>query len=99
MIELQFTPSYVDYDVWMNDCVSHDEYVSTWVDNTIYELNDTNGFYESLQNYGNKLKVVGPPTHHLRGYFKQVKETELMMTWEENTYVKIITIDYGQKFV
>ena len=59
--------------------------MDTLVDDNIYALKDTNGFYNILYNCGYKLKVVVYPTYHLGGDVWQVHETKSILTWVAKT--------------
>jgi len=98
MIDMGYKRSKADADVWMKDCGDHYEYVCVYVDDLIYAGKDPKKFYDILQCIGYKLKGVGPPSYHLGGDFKRVKEPEEMLIWGAHTYVKRMMANYEKMF-
>jgi Reverse transcriptase (RNA-dependent DNA polymerase) len=98
MRQLGYIPSRADSDVWMKDCVSHWEYVCTYVDDVIYGGKDPGAYFQGLRDMGYKLKGVGEPKYHLGGDFIRVSEPEDVLTWGSHTYVKGMMANYGQMF-
>jgi Reverse transcriptase (RNA-dependent DNA polymerase) len=63
---LGFVPSQADPDVWMKDCGTHYEYICVYVDDLGIAMQKPSDLTDALiQQYGFKLKGVGPMKYHL----------------------------------
>jgi hypothetical protein len=70
MQHLGFIPCKEDPDVWMHDCITHNEYVLVYVDDIMSIGKEQQQFFDSLINkHGFKLKGVGTPKYHIGGDF------------------------------
>ena len=67
-----FTPSRADSDLWIKDCGSHYEYISTWVDDILIASKDASAVLDELIQLSYKLKGVGEPEYYLGGNFGRI---------------------------
>ena len=64
--DMGFFPSKADDDVWMKDCDDHYEYIATYVDDLLIASRDPEAITRQIsEDYGYKLKGVGPIKYHL----------------------------------
>ena len=95
--EMGFTQCKADPDLWMKDCGTHYEYVLVYVDDIMFIGMDPHSFFEALTNdFGFKLKGVGPPSYHLGGDF--FRDADGTLAWGASSYVKKMIINYEVMF-
>jgi hypothetical protein len=98
LLEMGFTPSKADADVWMRENNGLYEYIAVYVDDLCIAMKDPGKLIDELRDTHNyKLKGVGPIKYHLGCNFERDKDgtlrtgpkkdiDETMIPWYENTY-------------
>jgi hypothetical protein len=67
LMDMGFTPSKAEADIWMRDCGDHYEYIACYVDDLMIVSKNPQTIIDSLQAkpHSFKLKGTGPCTFHL----------------------------------
>ena len=95
--QMGFKPCYADPDLWYRDAGDHYEYLCVYVDDLLAIMKNPQEFYDTLINdYGYKLKGVGPPDYHLGGNFE--RNADGMLTWGAKRYVEKMIDTYEKMF-
>ena len=102
-----FSPSKADHDLWLKDCVTHYEYLCTWVDDIIVASKNARAFLDEFTTKAKyTLKGVGEPSYYLGGNFGRVPTTLIpgkestcflsALTYIENVCEKIEEVFKGR---
>ena len=91
LMELGFSPSKADFDLWMKDCGTHYEYIATWVDDLLIMSKDPMAIITDLKKKYT-LKGVGTPEYYLGGDLGRVKHPSApsgsYLVTSARTYIK-----------
>ena len=89
LYKLGFIPSQADSDLWIKDCVTHYEYISTYVDDLLIMSRNPMS-YICLLEKEYPLKGVGKPEYYLGGDIKTFKKADgtIGVATSAKTYIK-----------
>ena len=98
LIEMGFTPSRAESDIWMRECNGdHYEYIARYVDDLAIASRDPKAITDELEGkYSFKLKGTGPISYHLGNDFYRDKEGVLCMAPKK--YIERMIDTYFQIF-
>jgi len=88
-MKLGFLPSKADSDLWIKDCGSHYEYISTYVDDLLVMSKNPMAIIDELKKEY-QLKGVGAPEYYLGGDItsSRDKDGKMRISQSARTYIK-----------
>ena len=88
LYSLGFTTSKADSDLWIKDCITHYEYVATWVDDLLISSKEPALIIQQLKETY-ELKGVGTPEYYLGADVEYIKTDDgKKMTTSAKTYIR-----------
>jgi hypothetical protein len=91
LIQLGWKPSYADYDLWIKDCGTHYEYITSFVDDLLIVSKDPMSIINELAKVY-PLKGVGSPEYYLGGdvFTQRDPNSVVLLATSAKTYIKNI---------
>lgn len=89
LFSIGFSPSKLDTDLWIKDCGTHYEYISTYVDDLLIMAKDPMAIVKELEN-DFPLKGMGTLEYYLGGDIITHKKPngEMGLATSSKTYIK-----------